>query len=669
MNNQFSLDVRQVVSHMENIAFKLHHNVVRSEHLLLGLLSFENILSLELKRYKVTYDQIYKKVKELLQVDNNQLLLHLEYNKELMGIFDKAKNISLKYKEKNISILSLSLAFINFDDGEHLEFLKKYRIDFKELNNYLLSLIKRDSDLLNINDLHLMNREKDPLIGREDELKQLIMVLSRRNKPNAILIGEPGVGKTAIVEELARLLNENKIPALKNKTIYELDLASTVGGTKYRGEFEEKIKKILKKVIEDGNAILFIDEIHNIVKAGGAEGAIDAANILKPYLSRNEIQIIGATTINEFQTIFEKDAALKRRFQIINIKPNSTSETKEILKRNKEVYENFYNIKIDDEMIDYIVDLADIILPNYYFPDKAIDILDNACTLVDDKLTKTSINNAVELFYKVKIKRNNNCENVINNIKDSLVVTDDVLTKIEKNLKIVDHSFCDKNRPLRSLMFVGPCGVGKNSIANIIGKEYFSSEDIFYLNMSSYQDAYGLSRLLSKTNDEDSSFVKFIKNHPSSLIVINEFEKANNNVLDLFFNIVDKGYFENAKGEIISCKHAMFIFVSNYGFDNQNIFINEEVISLNDNYIIKKLANRFKDEFLSRLDDIVVFNYLDHNTRTVVAKKYLKYLGEDPDKHDVCNMLVHSDNDYNKSGARLIHKDIKTAIINNLMKN
>ena len=669
MNNQFSVDVRQVVSHMENVAFKLHHNIVKSEHLLLGLLSFENILSLELKRYKVTYEQIYKKVKELSQVNNDQLLLHMEYDQELMDIFNKAKNISLKYKEKNMSILSLSLAFINFDNGEHLEFLKKYRIDFKELNNYLLSLIKRDSDLLNINDLHLMNRDKDPLIGRENELNQLIMVLSRRNKPNAILIGEPGVGKTAIVEELAKLLNENKIPSLKNKTIYELDLASTVGGTKYRGEFEEKIKKILKKVIEDGNAILFIDEIHNIVKAGGAEGAIDAANILKPYLSRNEVQIIGATTINEFQTIFEKDAALKRRFQIINVKPSSLSETKNILKRSKEVYENFYDIKIHDEMIDYIVDLADAVLPNHYFPDKAIDILDNACTLAEDNLTNTCINNAIELFYKVKVKRNSKYINVINNIKDNLVVSDDVLMKIEKNLRIVDHSLNDKNRPLLSLMFVGPYGVGKTSIANMIGKEYFSNEDIFYLNMSSYQDVYGLSRLLTKTNDEDSSFVKFIKHHPSSLIVVSELEKANNNILDLFLNIIDKGFFESAKGEVISFKSAMIIFMSNYGFDNQNLFINDEASSSNDNYVIKKLNNRFKDEFLSRLDDVVVFNYLDHNTRTVVAKKYLKYLGEDPDKHDVCNMLVHSDNDYNKSGVRLIHKDIKTAIINNLMKN
>ena len=669
MNNQFSLDVRQVISHMENIAFKLHHNVVGFEHLLLGLMSFENVFSLELKRYKISYDQIYKKIKDSVQVDGENISLHMEYSKELMDVFNNAKNFSLKYKEKNISILSLSLAVINLNNGEHLEFLKKYRIDYKELNNYLISLVKKDNELLSISDLHLMNRDNDPLIGREDELKQLIMVLSRRNKPNAILVGEPGVGKTAIVEELARLLNENKISSLKNKTIYELDLASTVGGTKYRGEFEEKIRKVLKKVIDDGNAILFIDEIHNVVKAGGAEGAIDAANILKPYLSRNEIQIIGATTINEFQNIIEKDAALKRRFQVINVRANTTTETKNILKRNKGIYENFYNIKINDDIINYIVDVADFVLPNFYFPDKAIDILDNACALTKDDLNKSCVDEAIELFYKIKVNKYNSYNNVIDKIRENVVVSNDVLTKIKNSLKLMDFSICNKNKPVLSLLFVGPSGVGKTTIANIIGKTYFSNEDIYSLDLSSYQDVYGSNRLLTKIGDEESNFVKFIKYHPSGLIIVNEIDKANSTIQDFFLNIMDRGYFESVKGEYISCISIMFIFISNYGFNSQNIFAVHQPVCIDYDSAVKKLVDRFKNEFLSKLDDIIVFDYLDYDKRLNVAKKYLEQLGEDPNKHNVNNMLVHSEDDYNKLGVSLVQKDVKLAILNNLIKN
>ena len=668
MDNQFSLDVQQVVAHMENVAFKLHHNVVGSEHLLLGVLSFENVFSIEMKRCKVTYDQIYKKINEKNSFDEN-IVLHMEYTNELMNIFSRAKTLSLKYKEKNVSIYSLCLALINFSDCVGVGLLKKWRIDFKELNNYLISFIKKDSDLLNIADLHLMNRDKDPLIGREDELNQLVMVLSRRNKPKAILIGEPGVGKSAIVEELARLLNENKIPSLKNKTIFELDLPSVVGGTKYRGEFEEKIKKILKKVIEDGNAILFIDEIHNIIKAGGAEGAIDAANILKPYLSRSEIQIIGATTIGEFQSIFEKDAALKRRFQIINVRQNTSSETIDILKKNKSFYENFYKIKIDDNLLDYIVDLSEQYLPNYCFPDKAIDLLDNACVLAKGVLDRASIDKTLELFYKIKVNQETSLIKVMNRIKNNLALSDNVLDQLKRNLKTIDLSIRDKNKVMLSMLFLGPFGVGKNTVADIIGEEYFSLEDIFHLNLSSYQDIYSLQRLMTSVNDEQSNFIKFVKTHPSSLIVLKEIEKANNEVLDFFFDIIDKGYFETLKGEKLSCKSMIIIMTSNYGFADSIIFNDEHFNDIDNNYIVKKLKSRFKIEYLSKLDDIVIFGYLNSKDRAFVAQKYLEVLGEDPSKHDICNILIHSEDDYNKFGVRLIQKDVKTAILNNLMKN
>ena len=297
----------------------------------------------------------------------------------------------------------------------------------------------RKSELDNVSDLHNLSLVKsDPLIGRNDEMQQLINALSRRNKPNAILVGEPGVGKTALVEELAKRLLENKIPSLNGKMIYELDLASTVGGTKYRGEFEEKVKKILKKVIDDGNAILFIDEIHNVIKAGGAEGAIDASNILKPYLSRNEIQIIGATTEDEFQTIFEKDKALKRRFQIIKMLPSSKEETLKILLHTKNLYEKHYNISIDDNLLSYIVNVSDNYLPTLFFPDKALDILDNSCVIANKKLTVDNINSTMETYYKINVNMSNKSDLALKKIKEKIVGQEEALEKIQQALTLVD---------------------------------------------------------------------------------------------------------------------------------------------------------------------------------------------------------------------------------------
>lgn len=351
MLEKFSSGAQRIISLAEALAFEFNHPTVGSEHLLLSFLKCkDNLLTKELSKYNIDYLSLRDKVKNLYQ-GSDDTNIYVQYTFELKELLADSLKISEKNKESLISSDSLALAVLS-NKNIAQELLAKEGVNINAMLKAINHSRKRKSELNTIPDLHLSGADhRDPLIGREKELRQLINALSRRNKPNAILLGEPGVGKSAIVEELAKQLLSNKIPSLKGKSIYELDIASTVSGTKYRGEFEEKIKKIIRKVQEDGNAILFIDEIHTIVKAGGAEGAIDASNILKPYLSRGEIQIIGATTEEEFNATFENDKALKRRFQIIRVEETTEEETLDILLKTKPIYEKFYSIKIDDYLL------------------------------------------------------------------------------------------------------------------------------------------------------------------------------------------------------------------------------------------------------------------------------------------------------------------------------
>ena len=415
----------------------------------------------------------------------------------------------------------------------------------------------------------------------------------------------------------------------------------------------------------------FIDEIHNVIKAGGAEGAIDASNILKPYLSRNEIQIIGATTEDEFQTIFEKDKALKRRFQIIKMLPSSKEETLTILLHTKNLYEKHYNITIDDNLLPYIVNVSDNYLPTLFFPDKALDILDNSCVIANKKLTMDNINSTIENYYKINVNMSNKSDLALKKIKEKIVGQEEALEKIQQALTLVDKNIYDKDKPLLSMLFIGPSGVGKTEISKIIGETYFSNENIIYFDMSSYQEFGSLNKLIGYSSDNNSKLVRELKAHPKSLIILDEIEKASNEVLDFFLQIFDQGFFDSSKGERIDCKNVMIIMTSNYGFDsNLSMKLNLNNNVLSENSVLKKLQNRFRYEFLSRIDEIVVFSFLNNDIQKEIAKNYLNSLGMEFSCLD--DVLIHSKEEYDKFGARLIKRDCKKAILNKFkeeMKN
>lgn len=665
MLEKFSSGAQRIISLAEALAFEYNHPTVGSEHLLLSFLKCkDNVLAKELFKCNIDYYNFSEIVQDLYQEsdDNN---IYVQYTFELKELLAASMKISDKSKETLISVESLGVALLS-NKNVACELLIKENVNISSILKAINNSKKKKSELNQIADLHLMgNDNKDPLIGREVELCQLINALSRRNKPNAILLGDPGVGKSAIVEELAKRLLDNKIPSLKGKFVYELDIASTVSGTKYRGEFEEKIKKIIKKVQEDGNAILFIDEIHTIVKAGGAEGAIDASNILKPYLSRGEIQLIGATTEEEFNASFEKDKALKRRFQLIRVDETTTEETLNILLKIKPLYEKFYKIKIDDYLLKEIVVLSNKHLLNQKFPDKAIDVLDNSCVNAKDYLTSENISDTLLNFYKVSL-HNQKIKKLEEELNEKLIGQESAIDKIIDEFKLIEMNVLDANRPLGVFIFNGPSGCGKTLCANTISECYFSSKHTITLNMNTYRDINGLNRLINASSnnylESVSPLVKGLNNCPNSLVIIEDFDKVTNEIKDFLFDVFDKGYFYDNRGNKINCTNAVFILISAIFDNNYDDF--KSYISNTEKSERNELERRLGSTFLSRVNGIITFKKLETNNIKFLMKKYLEdhHLAFEFGIIDEAYDLSKT-SEYEKQGIRLAYKNLRKKLL------
>ncbi len=677
MFEKYTLDAQKILTLAESIAFSYSSAEVNDLHLFIAFLkSNETELASFLRSNGakvMPFEALLKPSKKAESLDNP---FYLEYTKDLLNIMTKSEKISKDKKEKKISSLSLSLALMSFESENLDSIYHILKVDKDIVVKTLEKAYRKSSELDSIIDLHRLGiRKLDPLIGRKEEIEELIKALRKRNKANAVLIGEPGVGKTHIVEHLAKKIEDGEIPELEDKKIYELDIASAVSGTKYRGEFEEKIKKIIKKVIEDGHTILFIDEIHNIVKAGGAEGAIDCANIIKPYLTRGEISIIGATTFDEYEKVFSEDKALKRRFQPIRIRPNTHAETAEILKSLLPLYQSFYNITIPENSIEQILTLTDRYASNEFYPDKAIDVLDNACLNSKNEVTEQIIIETIEKLYKVKVDFKPKAESVIDKISKEIKGQDNALYELKKNLKVIDNTLYDTNKPLGVYLFVGPSGVGKTQTAKLLAKYYFNSElSFFKIDMADYRDSSSLSRLNGTSPGyvgykEVSPLVRQLKSFPHSLILLDEIEKASTSILDFFLNIFDEGYFIDGMGQKISTSNVIFVLTSNYSFDSDHLFSSKINSSKsNMNQIRKVLEEKFRYEFLARLDDIILFDYLNEDAKKGILTECLRNYKNIDDSLalEISNDILLTSNkaEINRYGARALKKIAKNKILN-----
>ena len=418
MLGNFSEEAQIILNNAKEEMKDLKHPYVGTEHFVLAILKESNVISNKLNDYGVNYYLFKKEIVNVIGKGTKETELFL-FTPLLKKIIENAIIDSKDNSTGEVGIENLFSALIEEGEGIAIRIFIKMNVDMDDIYEYFLS--KKNKKVRNKRNKKLLieelgvnltekakNNELDPVIGRDEEVSRVLEILCRRTKNNPILIGEPGVGKTAIVEELCNLIVSNRVPDnLKNKKVISLDMASAVAGTKYRGEFEERIKKVIKEIEEDGDIILFIDEIHTLVGAGGAEGAIDASNILKPALARGKIKCIGATTISEYKKFIEKDGALERRFQKIIVESPSKDNTKEILLKLRPIYEKYHKVRISDSLINNILDLAEKYIYDRNEPDKSIDVLDEVCAKVsiqnNNKKSKIDIlNEKIKEINKLK---------------------------------------------------------------------------------------------------------------------------------------------------------------------------------------------------------------------------------------------------------------------------
>ena len=453
MFGQFTEEARKILINAKVEMTELKHPYVGSEHFLLAVLKGKNNVSKRLKQYNLDYDKFKEKLIETVGIGSksSQWFLYTPLLKRVM------ENAMLDCKENNtdVTIESLFSNLLEEGEGVAIRILISLNIDLDSLYNefsYKIFKKKKNKKLLLEElgtDLTKKASELDPVIGRDDEIKRMIEILSRRTKNNPLLIGEAGVGKTAIVEQLSKMIAEGNVPnTLKNKRIISLDMATLVAGTKYRGEFEERVKKVLNEVEEDDEIILFIDEIHTLVGAGGAEGAIDASNIFKPALARNKLRCIGATTISEYKKFIETDKALERRFQKVKVDIPNQEVVKKILLRLKPIYEDYHHVLINDNIIDKIIELSDKYIYDRNQPDKAIDILDEVCA-------KTSLKESKELTLYNDLNRK--LQNLIKNKNEAVSKND---FKKASNYKKNEFELMDKINNLELIL----CNKKRNEV-------------------------------------------------------------------------------------------------------------------------------------------------------------------------------------------------------------
>lgn len=734
--NRFTQRAKKAVDIAMEFSKRLGHNIVGSEHLLYGLLKEEEgVAAKVLTNAGVTEEYLESRIIEI-EGQGDPIKSDVPFSPRSKQILELAGMFSNKLQTNYIGTEHILLAIIQEGEGIANRLLQAAGVDDRSLAQSTVDMMgmgnknegqsgggytsnsgEKGAKTLEKYGRNLTQYAKqnkvDPVIGRSKEIERIIQILSRRTKNNPVLIGDPGVGKTAIIEGLATDIANGNVPdTLKNKTIYTLDMGSLLAGAKYRGEFEERIKNVVDEVIQSGNIILFIDEMHTIIGAGTTgEGSIDASNILKPALARGEMQIIGATTIDEYRKHVEKDAALERRFQPVMVEEPTKEDAVKILEGLRDKYEAHHKVKITDEALKEAVDLSVRYITDRYLPDKAIDLIDEAASRVrlkentppaeikdieaeiesidkekEEAVRCQDFENAAKIrdkqsYLKNKLKEvrdgwNKSSKNA--DIVDSEVIADvvglwtgipvskiveeeaDKLLNLEQKLhdRVIGQDQAvesisrairrsraglkDPNRPIGSFLFLGPTGVGKTELSKALAEVQFGDENqIIRIDMSEYMEKHAVSRMIGSPpgyigHDEGGQLTEKVRRSPYSVVLFDEIEKAHPDVFNILLQILDDGRLTDSKGRTVDFKNTIIIMTSNVGASTirkEKVMgfstakgedaAKNEYEKMKEN-IMGELKNRFRPEFLNRIDDIVVFHSLSKEDIGKIVKLMTK---------------------------------------------
>lgn len=667
--NRYDERARLVFHFAREEGAKLGHAMIGPEHLLLGLMREGGTACRVLNEFGATHEGLRRQVEDMVGrgdgLPRNETAAITPRARRVMEL---AGSEARSLGSNVIATEHILLGIIREGDGVAYRILQHLAPDLETIRWRILSALDpknpKQPEAIKTpfldeyaRDLIKEAREGrlDPVIGRSEEIRRVIQILSRRNKNNPVLIGEPGVGKTAIVEGLAQAIVEERVPPnLLGARVLTLDLSHIVAGTKYRGEFEERLRNIIDE-LRNSRAIAFIDELHTLVGAGGAEGTLDAANILKPPLSRGEVQVIGATTTGEYHRYIEKDAALERRFQPVIVLEPSPEETLQILHGLRERYEAHHGVVIPDSILELAVRYGERSLPGRNFPDKAIDLIDEAAArtrlnqsigflvdVLDDgtpKVSREDIEAVVDSWGGVYVDEQDNekLAQIEETLQKRVVGQDRAIEALAAALRRARVGLGGRTRVSASFLFVGPSGVGKTFLAKQLASELFGSERaLVRLDMSEYQEPHTVSKLIGAPpgyigHEQGGRLTEAVRRQPFSVVLLDEIEKAHPDIYNLFLQVLDDGRLTDGLGRTVDFKRVILIMTSNTGF-NVGSSLGFQDLAPDVDGPLKRV---FAPEFLDRLDEVISFESHTHKSMLHITGQLLDEIRDELRSRDI----------------------------------
>ena len=783
MMQRFTDDAQRVLSFAQEAALELGHDYVGTEHVLIGLTKVKNgVAAKALEELNIVTEDIFEAVEEQVGRGNKKAT-SIYMTPRVKNVLELAVQVANRMNHNYVGTEHILLGLLSDGGGVAVGILRAMNIrtdDIVEAIRHILGSstngnhsgqegANNNGDLGELTDFGTDLNESakqgkiDPVIGRDTEIQRVIQILSRRTKNNPVLIGEPGVGKTAIAEGLAqRIVNGNVPEILRNKRIISLSISSMLAGAKYRGEFEERLKKAIDEVQQHKDMIIFIDEIHTLVGAGATEGAMDAANILKPALARGEFQVIGATTLDEYKKHIEKDAALERRFQPVQVGEPNEEDALEILRGLRDRYEAFHKAKITDEALKAAVTLSSRYITDRFLPDKAIDVVDEAASKVrmkvfsaapDVKALEDRLNTVkkekeaavTSQDFEKAAKLRDEEQSLVKEIDDKktvakeesdqkLIVTeediaavvaqwtgipvtkiaeeesetllhledelhkrvigqDDAVTAVAKAVRRARAGLKDPKRPIGSFLFLGPTGVGKTELARALASSLFGDESaMIRLDMSEYMEKHTISRLVGAPPgyvgyEEGGQLTDAVRRKPYSVILLDEVEKAHADFFNILLQVLDDGRLTDSQGRTVDFRNTVIIMTSNLGAkalhknSTELGFLAPKKAESHTNdsktkdfkeakkSVLDAVKRHFRPEFLNRIDEMIVFHPLTEEDLTkivtILMSDVTKRLGE-RDLHleitpEAMKLLVKEGSDFTM-GARPLKRAIQRLI-------
>lgn len=730
---QVTQNLNKILYYAHDEAERLRCTTVEPEHLLLAIIRLGEGSAYELlKQTDFVPEEAKTQLDKDLRVEKHALPDAITRSPQVERILRIAEGISREYQAEVIGSAHLLLAIMREQINHAATYLEgTWNISYQQLvelygqphystetpkdgsesmgdvndsswqpqrnarkNNATTALDKYGHDLTKQAEQGLL----DPVVGREVEIERVVQILSRRKKNNPILIGEPGVGKSAIVEGLALRIMSNEAGALRGKRIVTLDIASMVAGTTYRGQFEERMKQVLTELQNHPEIILFIDEIHTLIGAGNASGSLDAANILKPALARGEVQCIGATTTSEYAKSIEKDGALERRFQKVAVRPTTSEETIHILERLSEHYAQYHHVVYTEEVIKCCVSLSERYITDRAFPDKAIDVMDEvgarSRTMQNESgtpsdipyiVTTDDVANVVSMMSGVPVQRVATAENerlrtMGETLRKKVIGQDKAVDTVVRAIQRSRLGLRDPKRPIGTFFFLGQTGVGKTYLAQCLAEEMFGSKDaLVRFDMSEYMEKHTVSLLVGAppgyvAHEDGGKLTEAVRRKPYSIVLFDEIEKAHPDIFNVLLQVLDEGRLTDRQGHNVDFRNTIIVLTSNVGtrqlqeFGSGIGFGAEEMDQKRaHDMLLKALQKQFPPEFVNRIDNVVTFEPLSRETIARIVRIEVGLLQQrlKAQGHilsiapEVIDQLVEKSFD-SKNGARPVKRAVQT---------